>query len=233
MAEGLPLSDRLDMCVAVMTTLGLPFPSSFTADAERADLATVLPKTALVSRSTGPYSPNRIPDEHERMITLIELRWRGQFEQPDLTVAAGGDWPELVMMLPLSRVFVRLLMPEAGLAGAASRWELGLTADVKMALRWVAVVLRQAGEPAARVDVTYPADPEADRERARLLPAFQDGYPPMVGTVGVDLRSCQRQQRQAFDAAARAAAYSDQVVEALLGGGVTTRLGFARVRAHH
>jgi hypothetical protein len=231
--ERVLLSDRLETCVEVMTTLALPFPSSFTADAQRAELAVVLPEGPLTERSTGPYSPERIPAEHERMIDRIDLRWHGRFERPDLTVAVGGDWPELVMVLPVSQVFVRLLMPEAGRAGAASPWSLGLTMDVKAALGWVAGVLRLAGDPAAVVDVSYAADPEADRRRAQLPPEFQAASPPVVGTVGVDLRACRPQQLQAFLAAVRAIVDStDQQIE-VGSWGFTTRLGFAAVHARY
>jgi hypothetical protein len=228
---GLPLSDRLDTCVAVMTALALPFPSSFSADAERADLAVVLPGAALESRSRGPYSAERIPAEHDRMISRIELRWQGQFERPDVTVAVGGDWPELVMVLPLSQVFVRFLMPEGGVEGSASPWSLGLAMDVKTALGWVAALLRQAGEPPVRVDISYAADPSLEIQRAQLPPEAQAAFPPLVGIVGVDLRSCGRRERHAFDAAARAIVPADQQVDWHKGGGFTVPVGFARVSA--
>lgn len=232
MPEGLSLSDRIDTCVAVMTALALPFPTSFAAGAERADLAVVLPDTALESRSVGPYSAERIPAEHDRMISRIELRWQGQFERPDVTVAVGGDWPELVMVLPASQVFVRLLMPEAGLEGSNSPWALGLVMDVKTALGWVAARVRDAGEPPVRVDVSYAADPVLQAQRAQLPPEAQAAFPPLVGTVGVDLRGCGRREKHAFDAAARAAIPAGQPVARLRGkGGFTTAFGFAQVRA--
>lgn len=231
MPGGLPLSDRLDTCVEVMTALALPFPSSFVADAERAELASVLPEGTLAPRSIGPYSADRLPAEHDRMITRIELRWQGRFERPDLTVAVGGEWPELVMVLPASQVVVRLLMPEAGLEGAHSPWSLGLVSDLKMALQWVAGVVRWAGEPPVRVAVTYASDPEADRQRAQLPPDFQDAYPPVVGTVGIDLGRCGEPERRGFHDAARASTSSGQAIDWTPGGGFTMRLGFAAVHA--
>jgi hypothetical protein len=105
--------------------------------------------------------------------------------------------------------------------------------DVKAALGWVAALLRQAGEPPVRVDVSYAGDPDLQAQRAQLPPEAQAAFPPLVGTVGVDLRGCGRREKHAFDAAARAAIPAGQPVDWSRGGGFTTTLGFARVRADH
>lgn len=231
MRSGIPLPDRLETCVTVMRTLALPFPSSFHADAEGAEFSAVLPRGMLERRSTGPYSPERIPTEHDRMISRIELRWDGRFEQPDLRIEAGGQWPELLILLPRSRVLGRLLMPEAGMAGSDSPWSLTLFSNVAMALQWVASVLRAAGEQDARVDVTYAEDPDALRHRDELPPPHRESYPPVIGVISVELRRGRRARRQALERAATSAAYSDQGVDRLPDGGITTRLGLVRIDA--
>jgi hypothetical protein len=191
----------------------------------------VLPRDALERRSTGPYSPERIPAEHDRMISRIELRWDGSFEQPDLTIETGGQWPELLVVLPRSRVLVRLLMPEAGMDGSDSSWSLTLFSSVAMGLAWVATLLRSAGEQDAQVDVTYAEDPDALRQRADLPPPHRAGYPPVIGVVGVQLRRGRSARRRALGRAATSIAYSDQRIDPSADGGFSTRLGFVRIDA--
>src|SRR3954452_10361824 len=77
------------------------------------------------------------------------------------------------MVRPRSRIRVRLLMPEAGMAGAADRWSFSLFGDVRLALRWVAELLRAADAPDARVDLAYTDNPDAARQRAELPPEFR------------------------------------------------------------
>lgn len=231
MRRGTSLADRLDTCVTVMRTLALPFPSALHADAKGAEFSAVLPRDMLERRSTGPYSPERIPAEHDRMISRIELRWDGRFEQPDLRIETGGQWPELLILLPHSRVVGRLLMPEAGVPGSDSPWSLTLFSGVTMALQWVAALLRAAGEQDARVAVAYAEDADTLRYRAELPPPHREGYPPVIGVVSVELRRGRGARRQALERAATSIAYSDQRVESLRDGGFTTRLGLVRIDA--
>ncbi len=229
MPARLSLSERIETCIEVMTTLGV-FPSSFTADGSAAELAAVMHESALVERSTGTYSPERIPLECDRMIWRIEQTWYGRFEQPDLNIDARGTWPELAMELPASRVHVRLVMPEAGVDGSTSPWALGVASDVKLALGWVARVLRTAGEPPVHVDLTYVVNPGADQQRQRLPEEHRALVPPVVGTIGIDRRSCRKRQRRALDEAVRSARYADKV-RWIDGGGFSVLLGLARVQA--
>ena len=110
-----------------------------------------------------------------------------------------------------------------------------LSGDVNIALEFLAGSLRALGgrlrgEPPVTLTLSYPDDPHYERHIAGVPQEFRDLIPPVVADLAVDRSRFSRKQRAAHDDALRAAAYTDQPMEPVAGGGLSTRLGSARLR---
>lgn len=232
---GQGMSALIDAASSVMTDLAI-HPLALEIDGDGARVLAVMEESALLTRSRGPYSQDNLPPEAMEMIEWAALRWSMKPEQPEFTIEGGGPWPVLVMVLPVSRVLVRYVVPEdAPPVHQPDPGNVTLTGDTKLALRFLADSLRAAGralgdEPPVSLTLSYPDDPDYERILASVADDFRNVIPPVIATIDVDRSRCSREQRAAHDEALRSVAYSDQPVEPLGRKGFTTRIGYARLQ---
>jgi hypothetical protein len=233
MGQGMPA--LIDAVCGVMTDLAI-HPLALEIDGHGARVLAVMPERALVRRSRGPYDRDNLPPEVMAVVEWVALRWSGKLEQPEFTIEGGGMWPALVLELHPLRVMVRYVVPEqAPPVHQPERGNVTLSIDVKMALELVGRSLATAAaasgsEPPVSLALSYPDDPDYERNVAAVPADFRRAIPPVVPTIEVDRSRCTPAQRSAHDAALRAVVYTDQQVEPLGDQGFTTRLGSARIQ---
>ncbi|MFY1587469.1 hypothetical protein ACN267_23495 [Micromonospora sp. WMMD734] len=211
-------------------------PLALTIDRAGAHVLATMHADALRTRSRGPYRQDDLPPEALAMIDRLSLRLSLDPQRVDVTIEGGGPWPRLLLELPAKQVSVRFVVPEDAPPGyQPDANNVGLSSDVNIALEFLAGSLRALngrlrGEPPVTLTLTYPDDPHYERNIAGVPAEFHELIPPVVADLAVDRRRFSRKQRAAHDDALRAAAYTDQVIEPMAGGGLSTRLGSARLR---
>jgi hypothetical protein len=231
--QGMPA--LIDAVCGVMTDLAI-HPLALEIDGHGARVLAVLPERALARRSRGPYDRDNLPPEVMSMVEWVALRWSGRLEQPEFTIEGGGTWPALVLELPPLRVTVRYVVPEqAPPVHQPARGNVTSSIDVKLALELVGRSLSTAAsasgsEPPVSLALSYPDDPDYERNVAQVPADFRSAIPPVVPTIEVDRSRCSPAQRSAHDEALRAVVYDGQRVEPLGYHGFTTRLGSARIQ---
>ncbi|MFF3316171.1 hypothetical protein ACFYV5_11740 [Streptomyces sp. NPDC003035] len=229
------MSELIESACRTMSRLAVS-PLALEIDPGEARVLAVMPEDALDTRSRGPYSPDNLPPEAMSVIDWIALLWSVEPERPAFTIEGGGPWPALVLTLPVSRVRVHFMVPEAApwpYPPDPGNGDLGT--HVNLALRFVAGTLERAAgalgaEPPVALSLSYPADPSYEERLAFVHESFHDHLPSVVPTIEVDRSRCTRKQRAAHDEAVRAGAYTDQHVLPLGRSGFTTRVGLACVR---
>ncbi|MDG4805584.1 hypothetical protein O7634_02275 [Micromonospora sp. WMMD1120] len=227
-------STLIDAVVRLMRDLAI-HPLALEIDQAGARVLAAMPAHALRRRSRGPYTENNLPPEATALIDWLGLRLSVRREPADVTIEGGGQWPRLLVELPVTRLTVRYVVPEDAPPGYQPEPNnVTLSGDVNIALEFLATSLRALGgrlrgEPPITVTLTYPDDPNYERNVADVPEDFRRLIPPVVADLAVDRRRFSAKQRAAHDEALRAAAYDDQPLEQA-GGWLTTRLGSARLR---
>ncbi|MGH3940906.1 MAG: hypothetical protein ACRDTG_20160 [Pseudonocardiaceae bacterium] len=142
-----------------------------------------------------------------------------------------------MVVLPTNGVVIHYVVPEdAPPIYQPKPGNVGLSIDIKLAIRFVAKSLqtasRQLGgtEPPITVTLSHPADPDYDAKLSEMLPEFREHLAPTIPTIELDRGHCSRQQREVHDQILRSIAYSDQTLHPLGRTGFTTLIGFARVQ---
>jgi len=210
-------------------------PLALRIDDGGASVLATMQARALRRRSRGPYTEDNLPPEATEMIDWLGLRLSVRREPVDVMIEGGGQWPRLLVELPATRVTVRYVVPEDAPPGYQPEPNnVTLAGDVNIALEFLATSLRALGgrlrgEPPITLTLSYPDDPNYERNVAHLPEEFRQLIPPVVADLAVDRSRFSRKQRAAHDEALRAAAYDDQPLEPA-GGWLTTRLGSARLR---
>ncbi|MEU8371825.1 hypothetical protein AB0C22_01740 [Micromonospora sp. NPDC048894] len=235
MATAAAPSVLIGAVVRVMRDLAV-HPLALEVDSTGARVLTTMHASALRTRSRGPYRQDDLPPEALAMIDWLSLRLSVDPQRVDVTIEGGGPWPRLLLELPAKRVTVRFVVPEdVPPVYQPDSNNVGLSVDIKIALEFLAGSLRALGgrlrgEPPITLTLSYPDDPHYERNTAGLPQEFRDLVPPVVADLAVDRSRFSRKQRAAHDEALRAAAYDDQLMEPVAGGGLSTRLGSARLR---
>lgn len=235
MAPASAPSTLIDAVVRVMRDLAV-HPLSLEIDGDGARVLTTMHAHALRTRSRGPYRQDDLPPEALAMIDWLSLRLSVDPQRVDVTIEGGGPWPRLLLELPAKRVTVRFVVPEDAPPGYQPESDnITLSGDVNIALEFLAGSLRALGgqlrgEPPVTLTLSYPDDPHYERNIAGVPEKFRNLIPPVVADLAVDRSRFSRKQRAAHDDARRAAAYTDQPMEPVTGGGLSTRLGSARLR---
>ncbi|QOV38188.1 hypothetical protein IM697_07295 [Streptomyces ferrugineus] len=228
-------SERILSACDAMTQLAL-HPLALDIDASGARITAVMEEYALRRRSRGPYTPDNLPPETVQMIERAATRLLMRAERPDFTIEGGGRWPALLMTLPDCRVQVRYVVPEdAPPVYQPDPGNVTLGGDIRIALKYLAESLRLAaarfrGEPPVTVALSYPEDPDYEKNIAGLAAEFRDVIPPVLAALEVDRSRCSRKERAAHDDALRALAHDGRRVEPLGRAGFTTRIGTARLQ---
>ncbi|MGH3343927.1 MAG: hypothetical protein ACRDPK_13870 [Carbonactinosporaceae bacterium] len=232
---GPELSALLDAASKVMTELAI-HPLYLKIDAKGTRILTVMRRSALLTRSRGPYSRDNLPPEAVKMIEWAALQFSVKPEQPKFAIQGGGQWPSLTMTLPASHVQVRYVVPEA----APPVYEpdpgnITLSSDIRLMLRLVADSLRAAGgvlgkEPPVALTLSYLDDPKYGEWLESAGDEFGETIPPVVATLEVDRSRCSKKQRAAHDDALPRVGYKNQPWEPLGKRGFTTRIGWARLQ---
>jgi hypothetical protein len=232
---GQGVSALIDAASGVMTDLAM-HPLALEIDSDGTRMLAVMNERALLTRSRGPYSQDNLPPEALEMIEWAALRWSTKPEQPEFTIEGGGPWPALVMVLPVSRVMVRYVVPEdAPPVYQPDPGNVTLSGDIKLTLRFLVDSLRAASrmlgdEPPVALTLSFPDDPDYETHVAGIPDEFRHVIPPVVATIELDRSRCSQEQRAAHDEALRSVAYNDQPVEPLGLEGFTTRIGSARLQ---
>ncbi|MER5702849.1 hypothetical protein ABT023_13020 [Micromonospora sp. NPDC002296] len=228
-------SALIDAAVGVMQDLAI-HPLALEIDDDGVRILAAMRGHALRTRSRGPYSQDNLPPEALDMAAWIDLRFSVRAEPVELTIEGGGPWPRLLMQLPARRVVVRYVVPEDAPPGYQPEPnEVTLVGDLRLALGYLASSLRRVGarlggEPAVTLTLSYPDDPNYERNVTGIPEEFRRLIPPVVSNVRVDRSRFSRKQRAAHDEALRESAYSDQPLEPWERHGFTTRIGSARVQ---
>lgn len=234
---GRSLARVLEAACRIMTKL-LIYPLSFHADPAGAEILTVMPAKALLTRSRGPYRAGETPPEPQSTADWISLRWSMEPEPPEFTAELGPQWPRLVVAMPYSRVLVRFVVPEEAPPiyqptddSAAGN----LASDTMRGLRYVARSLEESSqrlagvEPPMTVTLSYADDPRYEADLAKVPPDFRHLLTPMLPVINLDRRRCSPRQRQLHDEALRSAGYESQTFHPLGRRGFTTQHDRARV----
>ncbi|MEU1752385.1 hypothetical protein ABZ436_06995 [Micromonospora matsumotoense] len=235
MATAAAPSALIDAAVRVMRDLAV-HPLSLEIDGDGARVLATMHAHALRTRSRGPYRQDDLPPEALEMIDWLSLRLSVDPQPVHVTIEGGGPWPRLLLELPAKWVTVRFVVPEDAPPGYQPEPNnVGLSGDVNIALEHLANSLRALGgrlrgEPPVTLTLSYPDDPHYERNIAGVPEEFRHLISPVLADLAVDRSRFSRKQRAAHDDALRAAAYTDQPVEPAQGGGLTTRLGTARLR---
>ncbi|MET7704900.1 hypothetical protein [Micromonospora sp. NPDC005413] len=228
-------SALIGAAVRVMRDLAI-HPLTLEIDGDGARVLAAMRAEALRTRSRGPYSQDDLPPEAMAMVDWIGLRFSVTSEPVNVTIEGGGPWPRLLVELPARRVVVRYVVPEDAPPGYQPESNnVGLAGDVTIALEYVAKSLRALGgrlrgEPPITLTLTYPDDPDYERNVAQVPEEFRHLISPVLADITVERSRFSRKQRAVHDEALRAAAYTDQPLEPWGRGGLTTRIGSARLR---
>lgn len=230
-------SALIGAAVQVMRDLAI-HPLALETDGDGTRMLATMRDHALRTRSRGPYSPDNLPPEALEMVEWIGLQFSVRPEPVNLTIEGGGPWPRLLMKLPARRVVVRYVVPEDAPPGYQPEPNnVGLTGDVKLALDYLAASLRTVGErlgrePEVTLALSYPDDPDYERNLAQMPEEFRHLISPVLAVIAVDRRRFSREQRAVHDEALRASTYTDQPLEPRGHRGFTSRIGSARLQVN-
>jgi len=219
------LHTALKAAADTMTVLGL-FPLEFGADRSGATMLAEMPRSALVRRSTGPYSREKLPPEAMSMTELIGFRWMSRSERPELALNIDRRWPRLVMVLPVSRLEVTFVVPEDAPPGyRPPPGDVTVEIGVKIALDLLAESLRaMAFDVPLTVRLSYPRR-VAGRFGSRGLGL------PVEPTIELDRRELGKRDRKLHTThLARALDPSGRQREPMFGSRLDLRAGLVRIR---
>ncbi|MBM0278234.1 hypothetical protein [Micromonospora tarensis] len=234
MTAGSEPSALIEAVVRVLRDLAI-HPLGLEIDEGGARVLAAMQARALRRRSRGPYTEDNLPPEATEMIEWLGLRLSVRPEPVEVTIEGSGPWPRLLVELPARRVTVRYVVPEDAPPGYQPEPNnVTLAGDVKIALEYLANSLRAVGgrlrgEPPITLTLSYPDDPDYERNVAHVPAEFRHLIAPVVADIAVDRSRFSGKQRAAHDKALRAAAYDDQALKPTTGGGLTTRVGSARL----